>query len=153
MTPPIGHLAGRLLHDVPLDEPRYDARFSGPDPRKGCVVDKLTEFVNILGDPARPVEERRIALRFVIHLVGDLHQPLHVGDNGDAGGNRTQVRFFNRGSNMHRVWDTDMIDRAGDSGHWMAELTTMDTPEARAKASSGSVEDWATESLLAARGA
>jgi hypothetical protein len=36
--------------DVPLDEPRYDARFSGPDPGKGCVVDKLMEFVNILGD-------------------------------------------------------------------------------------------------------
>ena len=85
MKLPIGHLAGRLLHDVDvtLDEPRYDARFSGPDPRKGCVVDKLMEFVNILGNPARPVEERCVALRFVIHLVGDLHQPLHVGDNGD----------------------------------------------------------------------
>jgi hypothetical protein len=46
-----------------------------------------------------------------------------------------------------------MIDRAGDFGHWMAELTAMDTPEARAKATAGSVEDWATESLLAARGA
>jgi hypothetical protein len=77
--------------DVRLDEPRYDARFSGPDPRKGCVVDKLMEFVNILGDPARPVEERRVALRFVIHLVGDLHQPLHVGNNGDRGG--TTLRF------------------------------------------------------------
>jgi hypothetical protein len=43
-----------------------------------------------------------------------------------------------------------MIDRAGDFGHWMAELIAMDTPEARAKAMGGSVEDWATESLLAA---
>jgi hypothetical protein len=55
--------------DIPLDQDRYDARFSGPDPRKGCIVDKLTEFVNILGDPDRPVEERRVSLRFVVQLV------------------------------------------------------------------------------------
>jgi hypothetical protein len=140
--------------DVPLDEPRYDSRFSGPDPRHGCIVDKLTEFLNILGNPDRPVEERRVALRFVVHLVGDLHQPLHVGDNGDAGGNRMQVRWFNRGSNMHRVWDSGIIERAGrDEDRWLAGLAAMDTPEARAKAMAGSVEDWATESLVAARGA
>jgi hypothetical protein len=72
---------------------------------------------------------------------------------GDRGGNDTQVRWFTRGSNMHRVWDSDIIDRAGDFGHWMAELIAMDTPEARVKAMGGSVEDWATESLLVARGA
>jgi hypothetical protein len=97
---------------------------------------------------------RRVALRFVIHLVGDLHQPLHVGDNGDRGGNDTRVRFFTRGSNMHRVWDSGIIDRAGrGEPAWLADLAAMDTPESRAKALSGSVEDWATESLLAARGA
>jgi hypothetical protein len=50
-------------------------------------VDELREFVNILGNPDGPVEGRRVALRFVVHLIGDLHQPLHVGDNGDRGGN------------------------------------------------------------------
>src|SRR5262249_36900874 len=114
--------------------------------------DKIREFKAILKDPARPVEERRMALRFVVHLVGDLHQPLHVGDNHDRGGNDTQVRFFTRGSNMHRTWDTDIIERAGrDEGRWLDDLGTMDTPEASAKAMSGTVEDWATESLLAAR--
>jgi hypothetical protein len=54
---------------------------------------------------------------------------------------------------MHRVWDSDIIDRAGDSRWWMENLTAIDTPEARTKAMAGSVEDWATESLLAARGA
>jgi hypothetical protein len=79
---------------------------------------------------------------------------LHVGDNRDRGGNDTQVRFFTRGSNMHRVWDSGIIERAGrDEDAWLADLSAMDTPEARAKAISGSVEDWATESLLAARGA
>jgi hypothetical protein len=55
---------------------------------------------------------------------------------------------------MHRVWDFGIIERAGRvEDAWLADLDAMDTPEARAKASSGSVEDWATESLLAARGA
>jgi nuclease S1 len=138
--------------DVSLDEPRYDKRFSGDDPKKGCIVDKLMEFGNVLGDPARPVEERRVALRFVVHLVGDLHQPLHVGDNHDRGGNDTQVRWFNRGSNMHRVWDSDIIDHVNRTPDgWLADLVAMDTPEARGKAMAGLVEDWATESLLAAR--
>jgi hypothetical protein len=127
--------------DVPLDQDRYDARFSGRGADKGCIVEKIQEFRAILGDPKRSVEDRRVALRFVVHLLGDLHQPLHVGDNGDSGGNRTQVRFFARGSNMHRVWDSDIIDRAGDSGHWMAELIAMDTPASRANAMPGTIED------------
>jgi hypothetical protein len=143
--------------DVPLDEPRYDARFSRPDPKHGCIVDKIHEFANILGNPEKPVKERREALWFIVHLVGDLHQPLHVGDNRDRGGNDTQVRFIdqgkriNRGSNMHRVWDFDIIDWAGDSRWWMEKLTAIDTPENRAASMRGSIEDWATESLLAAR--
>ena len=99
--------------DVPLHEPRYDSRFSGPDPRQGCIVDKLMEFMNVLGDPDRPAEERRVALRFVVDLVGDLHQPLHVGENHDKGGNDLQVRWFDRGSNLHRVWDSGIIDHPG----------------------------------------
>src|SRR5262249_41614001 len=55
---------------------------------------------------------------------------------------------------MHRVWDSGIIERAGrGEDAWLAGLVAMDTPEARAKAMSGSVEEWATESLLAARGA
>jgi hypothetical protein len=61
---------------------------------------------------------------------GERIQPLHVGDNGDRGKNDTQARFFARGSNMHQVWDSDMIDRAGDFGYWMADLIPMDMPEA-----------------------
>jgi hypothetical protein len=78
--------------------------------------------------------------------------PLHVGDHGDRGGNDTQVRWFDRGSNMHRVWDSGIIDRAGrGEDGWLDDLIAMDTPEARRAAQGGSVEDWATESLLAAR--
>ena len=140
--------------DVPLDEPRYDPRFSADVAQKGCIVDKIHEFQATLKDPARSVEDRRFALRFLIHCVQDLHQPLHVGDNHDKGGNQTQVRFYDRGTNMHRLWDSLIIERAGDDeDFWLADLAPFDTPENREAAMRGTVEDWATESLLAARAA
>jgi hypothetical protein len=140
--------------DVPLDQDRYDDRFAGDAPEKGYIVPKIREFRAILQDRNRPLEERRIALRFLIHLIEDLHMPLHVGDNHDRGGNDTQVRFFDQGTNMHRLWDGDMINRAGDDeDRWLADLVALDTREVRTKVMAGTVEDWATESLLAARDA
>jgi len=138
--------------DVPLDEPRYDARFSGDVSTNGCIVDKIHEFRATLKDPSRSIEDRRFALRFLVHLVQDLHMPLHVGENHDKGGNQTQVRFFTRGSNMHRLWDSGMIEWVShDEDRWLADLASLDAPEARQAAMRGTVEDWATESLLAAR--
>jgi hypothetical protein len=110
------------------------------------------EFKVIIGDRSRPVEDRRRALRFLVHLVEDLHQPLHVGENHDKGGNNLQVRWFDRGSNLHRVWDSEILERASrDEARCLDDLIAMDTPEARRKTHAGSVEDLATESLLAAR--
>ena len=139
--------------DVPLDQDRYDDRFSADTPEKGYIVPKIREFRAILKDRSRPLQERRVALRFLIHLVEDLHMPLHVGDNHDRGGNDTQVRFFGQGTNMHRLWDGDMIARVRRGRGTMARRPDRDgyARSARAKAMAGTVEEWATESLLAAR--
>jgi len=118
--------------DVPLDQPKYDAKFSGDVSLKGCVVDKINEFRAVVKDKSKSIEERRFALRFLLHCVQDMHQPLHVGDNHDKGGNQTQVQWFDRGSNMHRVWDSGIIDRAGDTeDFWLADLAELDTAENR----------------------
>ena len=58
------------------------------------MVDKINEFRKVVKDKSKPIEERRFALRFLIHCVEDMHMPMHVGDNHDRGGNDTQVRFF-----------------------------------------------------------
>ena len=138
--------------DVPLDEPRYHSVFSGDVPERGYVVDKIHDFKVAVTDPSRSVEDRRIALRFLVHFVEDLHMPMHVGDNNDKGGNRTQVRFFDRGTNMHSLWDSGMIEYVCDTEEfWLKDLAALDSPEARAMAMKGTIEDWATESLLAAR--
>src|SRR5262249_18494830 len=138
--------------DVPLDAPRYDDRFAGDEPAKGFIVPKIRELRVVLEDRSRPVEERRQALRFHVRLIEDLHMPLHVGENHDKGGNTLQVRWFDRGSNLHRVWDSGIIDRAGrGEAGWLDDLVALDTDEARHEAQAGSREDWATESLLGAR--
>jgi nuclease S1 len=138
--------------DVPLDEPRYHSIFAGDVAEKGYVVDKIHDFKVVVNDAGQSVEDRRIALRFLVHFVEDLHMPMHVGDNNDKGGNRTQVRFFDRGTNMHSLWDSGMIEYICDTeDYWLRDLAALDTPEARAVAMKGMIEDWATESLLAAR--
>ena len=121
-------------------------------PRKGYVVDKIHDFKVVVNDPGRSLADRRIALRFLVHFIEDLHMPLHVGDNDDKGGNRTQVRFFDQGTNMHSLWDSGMIEHvsadrrclAGRPGR--ARHAGLD-----ARPREGTIEDWATESLLAAR--
>ena len=76
----------------------------------GDVVEAIGRMISVLKcDAAMPAEER-IGLRFLIHLVGDLHQPLHMGRGDDNGGNDLHVRWFKKGSNLHRVWDSGMID-------------------------------------------
>jgi hypothetical protein len=148
------HTAPWHYVDVPLDEPKYDRKWSADDSKHGCVVDKMNEFRKVVGDKTKPVEERRFALRFLLHCVQDMHQPCHVGDNHDRGGNDTQVRWFDRGSNMHRVWDSDIIEwNTRSEDIWLEELADLDTPENRAAWMSGTVEGWATESLFLARAA
>jgi hypothetical protein len=125
-----------------LHELRYDSKFSGDVSTKSCVVDNINEFRKTLKDPSKSVEDRRFALRFRIHCVEDMHMPMHVGDNHDKGGSQTQVRFFERGTNMHRLWDSDMIERTSkDEEYWLKDLATLDSPEARGEAMKGTVED------------
>jgi hypothetical protein len=137
--------------NVPITAPHYGARFC---PAEGCVVRKIADFRAVLTDPNTPRAERRKALRFLVHLVQDMHQPMHVGDRRDRGGNDLQVRFFDDGSNLHRVWDSGLIGRAfPDESSLLRDLTALAGAEAASAWSDGSVEDWADESLAAARDA
>jgi hypothetical protein len=135
--------------NVPITASKYENRYCAD---RGCVVSKIKEFRAILTDPKTKRADRQRALLFFVHLIEDLHQPLHVGDNRDRGGNSTQVRFFGRGDNLHRVWDSSVIEhQRWNDGRWVEQVEARITP-ANAKAwSSGKVEDWATESLQAAK--
>jgi hypothetical protein len=135
--------------NVPIDTPKYDARFC----RGGnCVVAKIKHYRALLADRKAPRRERARALLFYIHLVEDVHQPLHVGDNHDRGGNLTQVTFLNEATNLHRMWDSQILDDAGrDERVWVQRITPMITREKVEAWSKGDVESWADESLQAAK--
>lgn len=100
----------RNLHYVDLRDPHchYLPPRDCADGR--CVVDALARYVAVLGDRSQPDAARREALKFVVHFVGDVHQPLHAGYRDDKGGNDFQVQFQGNGSNLHRVWDSGLLD-------------------------------------------
>lgn len=89
-------------------ECRYEAMRDCPDGR--CVVGAIERQAAVLASSA-PAEDRLKALKYLVHLVGDLHQPLHVGYADDRGGNLFQVRLGSRGSNLHAVWDVALVER------------------------------------------
>jgi hypothetical protein len=79
-------------------------------PPEGDAVTALKRFSATVRDPRAPLAERQKALRFIIHVVGDLSQPLHVGRAGDRGGNDVKVSWFGEPTNLHTVWDTTLVD-------------------------------------------
>jgi hypothetical protein len=79
-------------------------------PSEGDALDALTRFSKTLQDPNARREDKQLALRFVVHLVGDLHQPLHVGKCCDKGGNDVKVSFFGKPTNLHALWDSQLVD-------------------------------------------
>jgi nuclease S1 len=138
--------------DVPLDETQYRSSYSGNDPAKGCVVDKINEFRVVVKDKSQSIEKRRFALRFLIHCIEDLHMPMHVGENHDRGGNDTHIVFFDDDTNLHRLWDSGLIERTSDSeDYWLKDLSVLPSLQGPDSEAGGTVEDWATESLFTAR--
>ena len=82
-------------------------------PPEGDAVTALDRFAETLRDPDASLEDKQLALRFTVHIIGDLHMPLHVGNGEDRGGNDVHVSFFGSSTNLHAVWDSGMIDRRG----------------------------------------
>ena len=76
---------------------------------KGQAVEKVNEFIKTLKRKNTTTEEKQVALKFLVHLVGDLHQPLHVGNGADRGGNSVRLKWFGESSNLHSIWDTKLI--------------------------------------------
>tara|TARA_B110000046_G_scaffold185509_1_gene227426 strand:+ start:6045 stop:6785 length:741 start_codon:yes stop_codon:yes gene_type:complete len=77
---------------------------------KGDLVTGINTCIEILNDKNSSDDEKNFHLKMLVHFMGDLHQPMHIGRKEDKGGNSIQVEWFGKGSNLHRVWDTNMID-------------------------------------------
>ena len=79
-------------------------------PQEGDALEALNHFSTVLNDPNASLADKQRALRFIVHLVGDLHQPLHVGKCCDKGGNDVKVTWFGKPTNLHSVWDSQLVD-------------------------------------------
>lgn len=113
----------------------------------GDVVEAIERMVTALKSDTLSAERRLLCLKVLVHLVGDLHQPLHVGRGDDKGGNAVQVQWFHRGSNLHRVWDSGMIDEQGLSYTELAADLDHVNKRRMKELVAGNAGTWAEENL------
>ncbi|MDA0331060.1 MAG: S1/P1 nuclease [Bacteroidetes bacterium] len=92
--------------NMELDEDYEDAVPS----EKGDVFIAINKCLDILESDSLTDSDKSFYLKLLIHFIGDLHQPMHIGRYEDRGGNRVYVKWFGRNSNLHRVWDSEMIN-------------------------------------------
>lgn len=78
--------------------------------KEANVYNKIPEMVAILKNKQSTPSQQQMAMRLLIHMVGDLHQPMHTARKEDLGGNKVSVTWFGRHSNLHRVWDEELVD-------------------------------------------
>ena len=137
------HTASWHYATVP-EEMQYDESLA---PEEGDLITAIEEQLQRLTVPSSR-EERAFALRMLLHLIGDLHQPLHIGNGKDRGGNEVRLRFFGENASLHYLWDRDMIDTsAGSVSRWASRLTSTLSPKQRLQWTKGGPRDWLVESL------
>ncbi len=114
--------------------------------KEGDVIEALYRFEETLRDPKETKEHKLDALRFMVHMVGDLHQPLHVGLAEDRGGNSIRVKWFKSETNLHSVWDEELVDFEKLSFTEYANYLNHFSKEDKKEFEKGSFIDWAKES-------
>ncbi len=124
---------------------RYEEAPANPS---GDAVTAIKSRIEILSDPDASLADRQLALKILVHVTGDLHMPLHMGHATDLGGNRIKVKFFNRDNNLHSVWDSSIPEAAHKWSYteWQHQVDRLN-PAQEAEVISGTVDDWAKETI------
>lgn len=116
---------------------------------QGDIVLALFHFEDMLRDKKSSAAQRALALKWIVHLVGDIHQPLHVGRACDRGGNSTRVNWFKDKTNLHKVWDVELINYEELSfSEYAAEIDKADE-KTQGLWKDSTYLDWAAESQAA----
>lgn len=128
--------------------------------RPGCITNAIRFELAILRDPSRSASDRASALRYIVHFLGDIHQPLHAIDNNDKGGNCTAIQFFGdaRPANLHSIWDSKLIQHEFEKDKttqtaYAADLNARFSPKfsAISGAKADDPEPWAWETNAVAK--
>lgn len=124
-----------------LDE-TYEEAEKNP---QGDLVTGIHKCITVLKDKNSSDEDKSFHLKLLVHFIGDLHQPLHIGRKEDKGANDVQVQWFGRGTNLHSVWDTKMIDDFNMSYTDLAENAKYLSKKQIEAIEKGSIIDWVNE--------
>lgn len=112
---------------------------------KGDLVTGINKCVAVLKDEKSTDKDKVFYLKMLVHLIGDLHQPMHIGQREDKGGNTIQVQWFGKGTNLHAVWDTKMIEEWNMSYLELAD-NAKDLSKKQVEAiQKGTIIDWVDE--------
>lgn len=123
---------------------RYEEAEKNPN---GDIIQTIERIIKELKAGRLSHEQEAAHLKMLVHLVGDIHQPLHVGTGEDRGGNDVKVEWFWESSNLHRVWDSGMIDQKKLSYTELSNSINNPTKKEIKEWQSASVRDWAYESM------
>jgi hypothetical protein len=125
----------------------FDSSYEGhPKSEKGDLIRGINTCIEILKNNNSSKEDKIFHLKMLVHFIGDLHQPLHIGLAEDKGGNDRQVRWFKDGTNLHTVWDTSMIEDYNMSYSELAENADKLSNGQLKQLQQGTVVDWMNES-------
>ncbi|MDN4164569.1 S1/P1 nuclease [Cytophagales bacterium LB-30] len=112
----------------------------------GDIIMTIERLISELKKGGLSKSQEAEHVKMLVHLVGDIHQPLHVGGKDDQGGNKVMVQWFGEKSNLHRVWDSNMIDgQLLSYTEWTQWLMPLDSLQVK-KWQQSTVLDWAEES-------
>lgn len=129
--------------NIDPDAKNYDADNASED---GDLVVGIRKCIEVLEDKNSTREDKQFHLKMLVHFVGDLHQPFHVGHAEDLGGNRVDVEWFGKKTNIHSVWDSKMIDSYQMSYTELAENRDELSKMQIKSIESGNLLDWVYES-------
>lgn len=115
--------------------------------KKGDVVRAITLNAEILADSLRSADDKALALKMLVHLVGDIHQPMHMGRRADRGGNNVNVKFFGSKTNLHRAWDSQVLENGHKWSYseWQQQIDRATPAEAVAIIEGGNSFKWGEE--------
>jgi len=111
----------------------------------GDLVTGIAYCKKVITDENASDDDKAFYLKLLIHLVGDLHQPMHIGKAEDKGGNDVKVQWFYKDSNLHRVWDTEMINSYGMGYAELAENADVLSKKQVKAIQEGTIIDWVNE--------
>ncbi len=135
---------GSLPHYVNMN---FDESYeTAPESGQADLVAVFNDMVSKLNNPESTKEDQAVALKFIIHLVADAHQPMHVGLAEDLGGNKVEVTWFGERTNLHYLWDENMIDYSRLSYIELARFAGEPATGELKKMYQSTVVDWINES-------